>query len=114
MDSERDSQTEEWRYDSSAQAGKDAGIFSFAYWQRLYADNSDGLIGCGAALGAMLFRHLGLLSFLLWIAGLLFSIRGLKKRPQWPAVVGICLSLIGIVILIAVIGLFALFFSFLF
>ena len=114
MNDERDSQQEELRYNSNENANREENIFSLVYWQQLYAANPEGLIGCGAAVASILFQRSGLLSFLLWIAGVVFCILGLRKKPKWPSIVGLSLSLIGIFILIIVVGIFTWMLSLLF
>lgn len=114
MNDERDSQQEELRYNSNENAKREENLFSLVYWQQLYAANSEGVIGCGAAVASILFQRSGLLSFLLWIAGVVFCIIGLRKKPKWPSIVGLGLSLIGIFVLIIVVGIFTWMLSLLF
>lgn len=97
---------DESRYDSrNEEAHRD--MFSLDFWKELYDANTQGVLGFGAAILSLLFHRSGLLSFALWIAGIVLSVMGLKKKPQWPAIAGLGLSVIGLFVLIFFMGIIA-------
>lgn len=66
--------------------------------------NGIGTAGFVFALLSILFSWAPGVNFIIWFLGLLFSFIGLFRRPRGLATVGFILSIIGIIIIIALIG----------
>lgn len=49
------------------------------------------------------------IDFVLWLLGLVFSIIGLRKKPNGLAIAGVWISFIGIILIIILIAAFGLF-----
>ena len=69
--------------------------------------NGIGTAGFVLALIALVFCWAPFLNFILWFLGLVLSAIGVFKRPKGLAIAGLCISLIGLIILFAFVGLFA-------
>ena len=69
--------------------------------------NSAGTAGFIFALLTILFSWAPIVKWVLWFLGFLLSFIGLFKRPRGLAVTGFLLSIIGIVIIIALVGVLA-------
>ena len=69
--------------------------------------NGAGTAGFIFALLAILFSWAPLVKWLLWFLGALFSFIGLFKRPRGLAVAGFFLSIIGIILIVAIVGVLA-------
>jgi len=66
--------------------------------------NGVGTAGFVLALLSVIFSWVPILNWIFWILGLILSFIGVFKRPKGLAIAGLCLSLLGIIIIIAVIG----------
>ena len=64
--------------------------------------NIFGLVGFILALVALL--PIPYLSWVIWLGGLICSIVGMTKQPKGFAIAGLCISLVGLIIGIAVVG----------
>ncbi len=68
------------------------------------SSNGLGTAGFILALLALLLYWIPVLDFTLWILGLIFSFIGIFKRPRGLAIAGLVISLMGIIIIIALMG----------
>ena len=70
---------------------------------------SDGIGTAGfvLALAALVLVWAPFLNSILWLLGLILSGVGVTKQPRGLAIAGLCISLIGLVILLTIFGLFA-------
>ena len=59
------------------------------------------------ALIALVLCWAPFLNGILWFLGLVLSAIGVFKQPRGLAIAGLCISLIGLIILFAFVGLFA-------
>lgn len=66
--------------------------------------NGIGTAGFILALLGVIFSWIPILNWILWIVGLILSFVGVFKKPKGLAIAGLCLSLLGIILIIAVIG----------
>ncbi len=66
--------------------------------------NGIGTAGFILALLGVIFSWVPILDWILWIVGLILSFVGVFKKPKGLAIAGLCLSLLGIILIIAVIG----------
>ncbi len=69
--------------------------------------NGLGIAGFVLALLALLLCWIPVLDWILWVLGLVFSFIGVFKAPRGMAIAGLVISLIGIIVLILVLGVFA-------
>lgn len=69
--------------------------------------NGMGIAGFVLALLSLMFFWTPVLDWILWILGAVFSFIGVFRRPRGLAIAGLCISFVGIIMLI----LFMLFFS---
>lgn len=69
--------------------------------------NGIGTAGFVLALLGVILSWVPVLGWILWLLGLIFSGVGLSKQPKGLAIAGLVISLISLVILILVIGVFA-------
>jgi len=72
------------------------------------SNNMMGMVGFICALAALVIGYISNVSFLkelLWLAGLVLSIIGLFKKPKTLAIAGVCISLIGFILLVVFVGL---------
>lgn len=74
--------------------------------------NGIGTAGFILALLGVIFSWIPILNWILWIIGLILSFVGVFKKPKGLAIAGLCLSLLGIILIIAVIGTIGALFSF--
>ncbi|MCM1041579.1 MAG: hypothetical protein NC324_06905 [Bacteroides sp.] len=70
-------------------------------------NNGMGIAGFVLALLSLMFFWTPVLDWILWILGAVFSFIGVFRRPRGLAIAGLCISFVGIIMLI----LFMLFFS---
>lgn len=64
--------------------------------------NGMGVAGFIIALLALFLGWVPFIGWLLWLLGLIFSFIGVFKPPRGLAIAGLCISLIGVIILIIV------------
>ena len=69
--------------------------------------NGIGTAGFVLALAALVLVWAPILNSILWLLGLILSGVGVTKQPRGLAIAGLCVSLIGLVILLTIFGLFA-------
>ena len=69
--------------------------------------NGIGTAGFVLALAALVLVWAPFLNSILWLLGLILSGVGVTKQPRGLAIAGLCISLIGLVILLTILGLFA-------
>ena len=69
--------------------------------------NGIGIAGFVLALAALVLVWAPILNSILWLLGLILSGVGVTKQPRGLAIAGLCISLIGLVILLTIFGLFA-------
>ena len=69
--------------------------------------NGIGTAGFVLALIALVFCLVPILNGIVWFLGLVLSAIGVFKQPRGLAIAGLAISLIGIIILLSVVGLFA-------
>ena len=69
--------------------------------------NGIGTAGFVFALAALVLVWAPFLNSILWLLGLILSGVGVTKQPRGLAIAGLCISLIGLVILLTIFGLFA-------
>lgn len=69
--------------------------------------NGIGTAGFVLALIALVLVWAPFLNSILWLLGLILSGVGVTKQPRGLAIAGLCISLIGLVILLTIFGLFA-------
>lgn len=62
--------------------------------------NGIGIAGFALALIALFLWWLPFLGWLLWFLGLAFSFAGAFRKPRGLAIAGLCISLIGIILLL--------------
>lgn len=72
--------------------------------QQQNPSNGLGTTGFVLSLLAIFLCWIPVLSWILWILGLIFSFIGIFKRPRGLAITGLILSLLDLILLIAVIG----------
>lgn len=66
--------------------------------------NSLGTAGFVLAILAIVFCWVPVLDWTLWFLGALFSVIGLFKQPRGLAIAGTVISFIGVIIMIALVG----------
>lgn len=76
----------------------------FIQQQEQKPSNGLGTTGFVLSLLAIFLCWVPVLSWILWILGLIFSFIGVFKRPRGLAITGLILSLLGLILLIAVVG----------
>ena len=69
--------------------------------------NGIGTAGFVLALAGLVLVWAPFLNSILWLLGLILSGVGVTKQPRGLAIAGLCISLIGLVILLTIFGLFA-------
>ena len=69
--------------------------------------NGLGTAGFVLALIGLILCWIPILDWILWLLGLIFSFIGVFKAPRGLAIAGLIISFIGIIILIAIIGVMA-------
>jgi hypothetical protein len=69
--------------------------------------NGIGTAGFVLALAALVLVWAPFLNSILWLLGLVLSAIGVFRQPRGLAIAGLCISLIGLIILFAFVGLFA-------
>ncbi|ATA86927.1 hypothetical protein [Capnocytophaga gingivalis] len=69
--------------------------------------NGIGTAGFVLALAALVLVWAPILNSILWLLGLILSGVGVTKQPRGLAIAGLCISLIGLVVLLTIFGLFA-------
>ncbi|MBW9202217.1 hypothetical protein EVD33_04595 [Bacteroidales bacterium SW292] len=72
--------------------------------QETRKSNGLGTAGFILALAALILSWAPVLNFIIWFLGLLFSFIGVFKQPRGLAIAGLVVSLIGIIIIVAVVG----------
>lgn len=68
--------------------------------------NGIGTAGFIMALVAIFFGWVPILGWFIWLLGLIFSFVGIFRSPKGLAIAGLVISLIGIVLLVFVFGVF--------
>ena len=66
--------------------------------------NGLGTAGFVLALIVFIFCWIPGLDFILWLLGLLFSLIGVFKAPRGLAIAGLCISLIGLLVILLIFG----------
>jgi hypothetical protein len=66
--------------------------------------NGVGTAGFVLALVAIFLGWVPVLNWILWILGLILSFAGVFKQPKGLAIAGLVISLIGLILIIAVMG----------
>lgn len=78
--------------------------------QNIYVNNAErksnsmGAAGMIMAIVALFVSWIPILSWIVWMLGLIFSIIGVFKEPRGMAIAGLVISLIGVIIQIVFIG----------
>ena len=80
---------------------------TFVIQQAPAASNAMGTAGFIIALVTIFLFWIPVLGWILWLLGLIFSGIGVKRKPKGLAIAGLVISLIGLILLIVVLGLFA-------
>ena len=80
---------------------------TFVIQQAPAASNAMGTAGFIIALVTIFLFWIPVLGWILWLLGLIFSGIGVTRKPKGLAIAGLVISLIGLILLIVVIGLFA-------
>lgn len=66
--------------------------------------NGIGTAGFVLSLVALFLCWIPVLDWILWLLGLIFSAIGVFRVPRGLAIAGLCISLLGLIILIVLIG----------
>ncbi len=69
--------------------------------------NGMGVAGFVLALLGLIFCWVPILGWILWLFGLIFSFIGVFRAPRGLSIAGLCLSFVGIIVLIVLLGLLA-------
>ncbi|MDR0582199.1 MAG: hypothetical protein LBG31_04450, partial [Prevotellaceae bacterium] len=72
--------------------------------QSTFQKNGLGTAGFVLALLGLIFFWVPVLNWILWILGVIFSIIGVFKVPRGLSIAGLCISFIGIILIVAVLG----------
>ena len=80
---------------------------TFVIEQAPAASNAMGTAGFIIALVTIFLFWIPVLGWILWLLGLIFSGIGVTRKPKGLAIAGLVISLIGLILLIVVLGLFA-------
>ena len=80
---------------------------TFVIQQAPTASNAMGTAGFNIALVTIFLFWIPVLGWILWLLGLIFSGIGVTRQPKGLAIAGLVISLIGLILLIVVLGLFA-------
>ena len=80
---------------------------TFVIQQAPAASNAMGTAGFIIALVTIFLCWIPVLGWILWLLGLIFSGIGVTRKPKGLAIAGLVISLIGLILLIVVLGLFA-------
>lgn len=80
---------------------------TFVIQQAPAASNAMGTAGFIIALVTIFLFWIPVLGWILWLLGLIFSGIGVTRKPKGLAIAGLVISLIGLILLIVIIGLFA-------
>jgi hypothetical protein len=72
--------------------------------QQSFQKNGIGTAGFVLALLGLIFCWVPVLNWILWILGLIFSLVGVFKTPKGLSIAGLCVSLIGIILMLVVLG----------
>ena len=80
---------------------------TFVIQQAPAASNAMGTAGFIIALVTIFLFWRPVLGWILWLLGLIFSGIGVTRKPKGLAIAGLVISLIGLILLIVVLGLFA-------
>lgn len=80
---------------------------TFVIQQAPAASNAMGTAGFIIALVTIFLFWIPVLGWILWLLGLIFSGIGVMRKPKGLAIAGLVISLIGLILLIVVLGLFA-------
>ena len=80
---------------------------TFVIQQAPAASNAMGTAGFIIALVTFFLFWIPVLGWILWLLGLIFSGIGVTRKPKGLAIAGLVISLIGLILLIVVLGLFA-------
>ena len=80
---------------------------TFVIQQAPAASNAMGTAGFIIASVTIFLFWIPVLGWILWLLGLIFSGIGVTRKPKGLAIAGLVISLIGLILLIVVLGLFA-------
>ena len=80
---------------------------TFVIQQAPAASNAMGTAGFIIALVTIFLFWIPVLGWILWLLGLIFSGIGVTRKPKGLAIAGLVISLIGLILLIVVLALFA-------
>lgn len=69
--------------------------------------NGIGVAGFVCAIVALFLGWIPVIGWMIWLLGLVFSFIGVFKSPKGLSIAGLAISLIGVILLIAVFGVFA-------
>ncbi|MDR1951660.1 MAG: hypothetical protein LBP96_05470 [Bacteroidales bacterium] len=77
------------------------------YVEKPREKNGIGTAGFVLALIALFTSVVPGLGWLIWLLGLIFSFIGIFKQPKGLAIAGLCISLLGLILVIALAGVVA-------
>ena len=72
--------------------------------QQSFQKNGIGTAGFVLALLGLIFCWVPVFNWILWILGLILSVVGVFKTPRGLSIAGLCISFIGIILIIVVLG----------
>jgi hypothetical protein len=72
--------------------------------QQTFQKNGIGTAGFVLALLGLIFCWVPVLNWILWILGLILSFVGVFKTPKGLSIAGLCISFIGIILMLVVLG----------
>jgi hypothetical protein len=72
--------------------------------QQSFQKNGIGTAGFVLALLGLIFCWVPVFNWILWILGLILSLVGVFKTPKGLSIAGLCISFIGIILIIVVLG----------
>jgi hypothetical protein len=72
--------------------------------QQAFQKNGVGTAGFVLALLGLIFCWVPVLNWILWILGLILSFVGVFKTPKGLSIAGLCISFIGIILMLVVLG----------
>lgn len=72
--------------------------------QKSFQKNGIGTAGFVLALLGLIFCWVPVFNWILWVLGLILSLVGVFKTPRGLSIAGLCISFIGIILIIVVLG----------
>ena len=87
-----------------SQGGQTIGGQTVIVNQQSQQSNGVGTAGFVLALIAVFLCWIPVFGWILWVLGLILSFAGLFKKPRGLAIAGFVLSVIGLILLVAVVG----------